>query len=489
MVTHVSPEFLRVFRVQPIIGRDLTVSDNNKSAAPVALVSYGYWRQYLGSSLDLSQLHLKIDNSIFSVVGVLPEAFQFPSDATLWVPADLKGKNPSRSSHNYNAVARLRASVAVEQANTEISAMGRRIHDSSSEQGDFLLKDATVVPLQDSITGQARPALLVLLGAVGFLLLIACANVANLRLAQASTRERELAVRSALGAPRWRLVRQFVTEAFVLSLLGGGLGIFGAYFGVTGLLALAPGNLPRLNEVNIDPTVLAFALLLSSGVAIGIGVFTAVRATRGDVRRGLAEGSREQATSHASQRLGSCIVSAQIAITLVLLVGAGLLARSLRKVLEVNPGFRVDKIVTMDVALPWPDWTDWKAKAGQAIFFRTLIERLEHIPGVRRVGATSGLPMTEGLPNGEFLPMTHNEVPPTPATLQELSRDFDILFRQKERVGTADFSVATDGFFQTLGIPLLKGRIFDERDGPDSPHVAVISASLAHERWPAQDPI
>jgi putative ABC transport system permease protein len=489
MLAHVSPEFLRVFRVQPIIGRDLTVADDNKGAAPVALVSYGYWRQYLGSSLDLSQLHLKIDSSIFSIVGVLPEAFQFPSDATLWVSADLKGENPSRSSHNYNAVARLRAGVVVEQANAEISVMGRRIHDSSSEQGDFLLKDATVVPLQDSITGQARPALLVLLGAAGFLLLIACANVANLRLAQASTRERELAVRSALGAPRWRLVRQFITEAFMLSLLGGGLGIFGAYFGVTGLLALAPGNLPRLNEVGINPTVLAFALLLSSGVAIGIGVFTAVRATRGDVRRGLAEGGREQASSHASQRLGRGIVSAQIAITLVLVVGAGLLARSLRKVLEVNPGFRVDKIVTMDVALPWPDWTDWMAKAGQAIFFRNLIERLEHIPGVRKVGATSGLPMTGGLPNGEFLPTTQNEVPPTPATLQELSRDFDILFRQKERLGTADFCVATGGFFQTLGIPLLKGRIFDERDGPDSPHIAVISASLARERWPAQDPI
>jgi putative ABC transport system permease protein len=489
MVAHVSPEFLRVFRVQPIIGRDLTAADNNKGAAPVTLVSYGYWRQYLGSSLNLSQLHLKIDSSIFSVVGVLPEAFQFPSDATLWVPADLKGENPSRSSHNYNAVARLRAGVAVEQANTEISAMARRIYDSSSEQGDFLLKGATVVPLQDSITGQARPALLVLLGAAGFLLLIACANVANLRLAQASTRERELAMRSALGAPRWRLVRQFVTEAFVLSLLGGGLGIFGAYFGVTGLIALAPGNLPRLSEVSINPTVLAFALLLSSGVAIGIGVFTAARATRGDVRRGLAEGGREQASSHASQRLGRGIVSAQIAITLVLVVGAGLLARSLRKVLEVNPGFRVDKIVTMDVALPWPDWTDRKAKAGQAIFFRNLIERLENIPGVSKVGATSGLPMTGGLPNGEFLPTTQNEVPPTPTNLQELSRDFDLLFRQKERLGTADFCVATGGFFQTLGIPLLKGRIFDERDGPDSPHVAVVSASLARERWTGQDPI
>ena len=489
MVAHVSPQFLRVFRVQPIIGRDLTVADNNKGAAPVALVSYGYWRQYLGSSLDLSQLHLKIDSSIFSVVGVLPEAFQFPSDATLWVPADLKGENPSRSSHNYNAVARLQAGVAVEQANSEISAMARRIHDSSSEQGDFLLKDATVVPLQDSITGQARPALLVLLGAAGFLLLIACANVANLGLAQASTRERELAVRSALGAPRWRLVRQFVTEAFALSFFGGGLGIFGAYFGVAGLLAFAPGNLPRLNEVSINPPVLAFGLLLSSGVAIGIGVFTAVRATHGDVRRGLAEGGRAQASSHASPRLGRGIVSAQIAITLVLVVGAGLLARSLRKVLEVNPGFRVDKIVTMDVALPWPDWTDWKAKAGQAIFFRNLIERVRQIPGVRQVGATSGLPMTGGVPNGEFLPMTQTEVPKNPTSLQELSRDFDILFRQKERLGTADFCVATDGYFRALAIPLLRGRIFDERDGPDSPHVAVISASLASERWPGQDPI
>src|SRR5258708_24513746 len=271
MVTHVSPEFLRVFRVQPIIGRDLTVSDNNKSAAPVALVSYGYWRQYLGSSLDLSQLHLKIDNSIFSVVGVLPEAFQFPSDATLWVPADLKGENPSRSSHNYNAVARLRAGVAVEQENTEISAMGRRIHASSSEQGDFLLKDATVVPLQDSITGQVRPALLVLLGAAGFLLLIACANVANLRLAQASVRERELAIRSALGAPRTRLIRPFVTEAFVLSLLGGGLAGVGGDFGVTGLLVLAPQDLPRLHEVSINRRVLVCRFMVCAGVAAGMG--------------------------------------------------------------------------------------------------------------------------------------------------------------------------------------------------------------------------
>ena len=489
IVAHVTPQFLEVFRVQPIIGRDLAPPDNNKGAAPVAVVSYGYWKQYLGSSLDLSQLRLKIDDAIFSVIGVLPEGFHFPTEPAIWVPADLKGENSSRSSHNFNAVARLRDGVTVEQANAEISAMGRRIHDASSEKGDYLLKDAGVVLLQDSITGEARPALLILLGAVGFLLLVACANVANLRLAQASVREREIAVRSALGAPRARLVRQFVTEAFALSLLGGGFGLLAAYLGVAGLLALAPQNLPRLDEVSINLPVLIFALLLCCGVAIGIGVFTALRATAGDIRKGLAEGSREQASSQSSQRVGRAIVAAQIAITLVLVVGAGLLGRSLMKVLEVNPGFRVEKIVTMDVSLPRPDWTDWEAKAGQAIFFRNLIERLRQIPGVRQVGATSDLPMTGWTSNGQFLLMTQNEVPKNPTNLQELSRDFDILFRQKERLGEADFCVATAGYFQALGIPLLRGRIFEERDGPDSPHAAVISASLARQRWPGQDPL
>jgi predicted permease len=488
IVAHVSPGFLKVLRVQPIIGRDLVATDSVEGAAPVALVSYGYWKQNLGSTLDVSQ-RLKVGRFTFSIAGVLPQGFHFPAEATIWVPTDPKGENPSRTSHNYDAVARLRDGVTVEQANAEISTMGRHIHDASNEKGDYLLKDAGVVSLKDSITGETRPALLILLGAVGFLLLVACANVANLRLAQASVRERELAIRSALGAPRGRLVRQFVTEAFALSLLGGGVGLLGAYFGVTGLLALAPKSLPRLDEVTINLPVLIFALLLCCGVAIGIGIFTALRATAGDVRKGLAEGGREQASSQSSQRVGRGIVAAQIAITLVLVIGAGLLGRSLMKVLEVNPGFRMEKIVTMDVSLPWLDWTDWKGKAGQGIFFRNLIERLSQIPGVRQVGATSGLPMSGGVPDGQFLMITQSEVPKTPATLQEMSRDFDILFRQKERLGEADFCVATDSYFHALGIPLLKGRLFDERDGPDAPHVALISASLARKQWPGEDPI
>jgi putative ABC transport system permease protein len=479
-VASVSPDFLEVFGIQPILGRDFNVSDTKKGASPTVLVSYGYWRQYLGSPRDLSQSHLKIDGAVFSVIGVLPAGFRFPADVDLWLPADLEGENPSRTSHNYSAVGRLRDGVTVEQASRDISAIARRIHDASSEQGDYLLQDGMVVPLQVSITGKARSPLLVLLGAVGFLLLVACANVANLLLAQVSVRERELAMRSALGAARGRLIRQFLTEAFLLSLVGGGFGVMGALGGVAGLVALAPANLPRLDSVSVSIPVLVFAFLLSTAIAAGLGAFTAARATSGDLRESLVEGARAQAGSRRSQRVGRVIVAAQIAITLVLVVGAGLFGRSLMKVLDVNPGFRVEKIVTMDVSLPWVD--DPKVKAGQAIFFSNLIDRLEQIPGVRKVGATSGLPMDGGLPDGTFLLVTQNEIPKTMDSL-------GALFQQKERIGNADFCVATDGYFQVLGIPLIRGRFFDERDGANSPHVAVISESLARDRWPNQDPI
>jgi putative ABC transport system permease protein len=489
VVAHVTPGFFDVFRVHPIVGRDFSASDGKKGTAPVVVVGYAYWRQYLGSARDLSGLHLKIDNAIFPVEGVLPEGFQFPTDASLWVMADREGENPSRKSHNYDAVGRLRDGVTVVQSNADISAIARRIHDSDSDQNDYLLKDAAVVSLQDSMTGEVRPALLVLLGAVGFLLLVACANVANLLLAQASTRERELAIRSALGAGRGRLVRQLLTEAFLLSLAGGGLGMLGAYSGVVALLSLAPENLPRLNSISVSVPVLAFAVLLSCAVAVGLGLFTALRATSGDAREGLAEGGRGQAGSHRGQRVGRGIVAAQISITLILVIGAGLLGRSLMKVLEVDPGFQVDKIVTMDVSLPWPDWKDSATRASQGIFFSNLIERLQRIPGMRRVGATSGLPLDGGLPNGMFEIMRPEEAPKTPNTLEEMSHLFDTLFQQKEKQGEADFCLATQGYFQSLGIPLLRGRIFEERDVPNSPHVAVISESLARVRWPGQDPI
>ena len=486
LIASVSGDFFKVFRVQPFLGRDLTPADARKGAAPVVLVSYGYWKQYLNSATDLSQLHLKIDNAVFSVIGVLPDGFAFPPDTALWLPADLDGETPSRTAHNFSAAGRLRDGVSIVQAQADISAIARHIHDTSEEQG--VLKDAGVVPLRESLTGKTRSALFILLGAVTFLLFVACANVANLMLAQASARTRELAIRSALGATQRRLVRQYLTESFLLSLAGGVLGVLGAFAGVAALIALAPQNLPRLESVSIDVPVLVFAFLLCSAVALGLGAFTAIRATSMSVREGLGEGGREQAGSHSARHVGRAIVAAQIAITLVLVVGAGLLGRSLMKVLEVNPGFRVEKIVIMDVTLPWVDWVDQRSKATQGIFFANLISRLKQIPGVRTVGATSGLPLDGGLPDGTFLLMTQDEVPKDISNLDALASEFELLFRQKEK-GDADFAVVTGGYFQALGIPLLHGRFFNDGDGPDDPHVAVISESLARQRWPGLDPI
>lgn len=479
-VTSVTPDFLKVFAVQPIRGRDFNINDSKKGAAPTALVSYGYWQQYLGSQGDLSHVNLKIDGSFYSVIGVLPPGFRFPEDSDVWTAADIQGENPSRTSHNYSAVGRLRDGVTVQQANLDISTIARRIRQASSEKGDYLLQDGTVVPLQAALTGKVRSPLLILLCAVGFLLLVACANVANLLLAQVSARGRELAIRTALGAGRLRLIRQFLSEALLLSLLGGICGALAAFGGVRALTALAPASLPRLESIQISFPVLLFTLFLSAAIAVGLGAFTAARATAGDVREALVEGGRAQAGSQGSQRLGRIIVAGQIAITLILVVGAGLFGRSLLKVLEVDPGFRVEKIVTMDVSLPWAE--DPKAKADQAVFFSNLIARLKQIPGIQKVGATSGLPLDGGLPDGTFAIVSPEEMP---KTLDGLGA----LFQQQERLGIADFAVATDGYFQGLGIPLVRGRIFDERDGANAPHVAVISESLARSRWPNEDPI
>jgi len=479
-VAYISPDFLKVFETQPILGSDFIASDNSKGAAPTVLVSYSYWRQYLGSARDFSQLHLKIDNEIFSVIGVLPPSFSFPADSDLWIPADLTGESQSRTSHNYSAVGRLRDGVTVEQANADISAIAHRIHDSSNEKGDYLLKDGTVIPLQESIIAKARSPLYILLGAVGFLLLVACANVANLLLAQVSSRQRELAIRCALGAARRRIIRQFLTEGLLLSLLGGIFGVLGAFAGVRALVALAPATLPRLDGVSVSLPVLAFSLLLCTAIAAGLGTFAASRATSEDVRDGLAEGGRTQAGSQGTQRIGRVIVVAQVAITLVLIVGAGLFGRSLLKVLQVDPGFRVDKIVTMDVSLPWVDGE--KGRTERTAFYSNLLDRLRRIPGMRNVGATSGLPLSGGHPDGMFLLMSQSEVP------KDFSK-FGELFQQKDRLGIADFCAVTDGYLHTLAIPLVRGRIFDERDGADNTNVAVITESLARERWPNQDPI
>jgi len=481
VVAWVSPDLLRVLRVRPAMGRDFVAGDGVKGAAGTVLVSDGYWRQFLGAVTDLSRVSLRIDNKAYSLIGVMPPAFRFPDDAELWTPADVDGENPHRTSHNYWGVGRLRDGVTVQQARQDISAIARRIHQSSSERGDYLLRDAAVVPLRESITGTARSPLLMLLTAVTFLLLVACANVANLMLVQASVRARELAIRGALGAGRGRLVRQFLTEALLVTAGGAACGVAAAWWGVAGLIALAPPSLPRTESVGVNLPVLAFALAVSTLVAAALGTFTARRSTSLTLRAGLAEGGRGQSGAHASPRSGRMIVAAQIAITMVLAAGAGLLGRSLMKVLEVDPGFRVDGILSMEVTLPFAETP--AERTAQANFYASLIARLSQIPGVKSVGAASRLPLMEGgLPDGLFLLMRQEEAP---TSIEALVKWFE----RKDRLGQADFCVATAGYFQTLGIGLVRGRMFDDRDGPDAPHVALISKSLQRATWPNTDPI
>jgi putative ABC transport system permease protein len=481
VVAWVTPDLLRVLRVRPAMGRDFLASDGVKGAARTVLVSDGYWREFLGAPTDLSGVSVRIANEPYSVIGVLPPGFRFPNDAELWAPADLDGENPHRTSHNYWCVGRLRDKVSVQQARQDISAIARRIHASSSERGDYLLRDATIVPLQESMTGTARSPLLMLLGAVTFLLLVACANVANLMLAQASVRAREFAIRAALGAGRGQLVRQFLTDALLVTAAGSGCGVVAAWWGVAGLLAVAPPGLPRAENVGVNLPVLAFALAVSTLVAVGLGTFTALRSTSGDLRAGLADGGGRVAGAHGNPRVGRVIVGAQIAITMVLAAGAGLLGRSLMKVLEVDPGFRVDRIVSMDVTLPFVE--DPGARISQSNFYANLLARLSQIPGVKSVGAASSLPLVDGgLPDGLFLLMRPDEVPGSVNALVEW-------FQRKDRLGQADFCVATAGYFQTLGIGLVRGRMFDDRDGANAPHVALISESLQRAMWPDTDPI
>jgi len=477
MVASVSQDFFPLMRVRPVMGRGFQAENHRFGAAPVALVSYGYWTQHLGSTRDLSAVKLTILNQAVSVIGVLPAGFRFPEQAEIWVPRELWERLPSRSAHNWQVIGRLRDGVDPVQARAELTVIARQIKQQFGRDVD--MTDVAMVRLQEAMTGSVRPALLILLGAVGFLLLIACANVANLLLAQASTRERELAIRAAIGAGRVRLARQFLTEALVLSLAGGLLGVLIARWGVIGLLHMAPPEMPRFEDAPISLPVLFFALGICLLIAAGLGLFSVARATSGDVQRALGEQGRSQTGSRHSQRVGRAIIAGQLAITLVLLTGAGLLGRSLLQVLSVDPGFRTDHIVTVDLAL---SFASDDARRGRAQFLSELLARLGQIPGVEDAGGAATLPLTSGLADGTYAMLTPTGQPPR-------SMDDWEAWIHDARTGYGAYSPVSEGYFRVLGIPLLQGRLFDDRDTMDAPHVAVISQSLAREQWPGEDPI
>jgi putative ABC transport system permease protein len=389
------------------------------------------------------------------------------------------------SAHNWRVVGRVREGVTISQARANLSTIAHRIQHQYGTQVD--LSDAAVVPLAAAIVGDVRTALLTLLGAVGLLLLVACANVAGLLVARTSARRKELAIRAALGAARGRLIQQFLAESFVLSLSAGILGTLIAAAGVRVLPVILPANLPRQEGIAINSAALLFALGTTAAVAIALGLFAAWRTGGSDLQDALSAGSRSHTGSSASQRLRSLLVTGEIATTLVILVGAGLLGRSFLRLVSTSPGFRQDNLVTMEFSLPVPqaqDDTDHSATSRQINLLDAIVTRLRTIPGTASVGLAGALPVAAGdnLADGLFL-ILNGQRPP--ANFDEFGR----IAQHRSQTGVAEYAVASEEYFSTLGIPLIRGRMFGEQDDLNSPHVAVISESLARKRWPNQDPI
>ncbi len=478
MTATVSRDFFPLLHVQPAIGRGFAPEDQRFGAAPVALVSYGYWKQYLGGTSDLTRVKLNIENHDVAVIGVLPAGFRFPKESDIWVPRELLETLPSRTAHNWHVLVRMREGVLLAQARSELTGIARRLKQQFGK--DTMMEDISAVTLQDFLTKDVRKPLFILLGAVGFLLLVACANAANLLLARVAAREREFAIRVALGAGRVRLISQFLTEALMLALAGGALGVVLAQWGVAALLAIAPANLAPSEHVSVNLPVLLFALTMAVGVALSLGFFAAWRAASGNTEQALTERGQGYLGTVQGHRLGRTVATAQLAITLVLLVGAGLLGRSLLRVLSVDPGFRTDHILTMDLALP-PAEKDTE-KVQRLSLLNNLLAQLRALPGIKEVGCINDLPLGSDMSDGIFVVMNPGEPAPRMDQLEKL-------FQDSTRSGIADFGVASEGYFRALGIPLIRGRMFNASDTMDSPHVALISQALARERWPNQDPL
>jgi predicted permease len=475
----VSSDFLSVLGARPERGRWFAAEEQREGGARAVIVSHRFWQQRLGARADLSSASLKFEGDAYTVIGVMPATLDFPVGSDLWIARELSAKNPYRTGHNWQAIARVANGVTVEQANREISTLSRRLKQQYGSE--TMMFDAVAVPLREQMVGDTRPTLLVLLAASAFLLLIACANVVNLLVARAAVREGELAVRLALGATRARIAAQFIAEALVLALSGGLLGVGLAALGVPALLALEPGDLPRVSEVGVDVRVLIFALGLSIVVAAVLGLLSALRGTRGDLRLAMAQAQRTQAGAGASYRVRGALVVAQMALTLVLLVGAGLLVRSFLRLTQIDPGYRTDRALVLDISAATGD--DAAGMQQRVRLYDDVATRLAALPGVTTVGGVNAFPLAGGnRSNGTFLVMSRIDEQLDMAQLPRLVQD-------PARSGDAEYRVAGPGYFKAMNIPVVSGRVFEDRDSPDASPVAVISASLAKAKWPNENPI
>ena len=475
----VSREFFDVFRMRPRVGRTFAESELRPGAAGVAVISHGLWTSAFGGSEDLASLNLRVAGRPFTVVGVMPAQFDFPLATEIWTPREQNSRNPYRTGHNWQVVARLEEGAALDTARADASAVARQLKAELRDETQMF--DAALVPLGEQLTGSVSRRLVVLLAAVGSLLLIACANLVNLLLVRVASRGRELAVRAALGAGRLSLAAPFAAEAMLLAAAGGALGIVVAKLLLDGLLALNPGNLPRASEIGVNAPVLIFALGVTAATAVVLALAATWRALRPGIADSLRSASRGQAGGASVSRVRSALIVAQLACSIVLLIGAGLLARSMAALLSEDPGFVTERVLTIDYSVP-PAPPTPEGLAQIASFHERYLDALAGLPGVQHAGGISRFPLGTAYANGTFLKVRGDENWTDLAALGPL-------FRDPARSGQAEFRVTSAGYFGAMGIPLKQGRLFEERDAANAPHVAVVSESLARATWPNQDPI
>jgi putative ABC transport system permease protein len=462
--------------IVPILGGNFSADEDQPGHSHVALLSYALWQGQFGGDPNIVSKSIRLDGEMYTVVGVLPKEFSLGGKRDLWVPLGLdRAKPDDRGSHYLRVMARLKPGVESAQASAALARFAgdlRRAYPSNygPEQKNF---DLYMVPVKEQLVGKLRPALLVLLGAVGFVLLIACANVANLLLAQASGREKELAIRAALGAGRGRLVRQLLTESLVLALAGGLLGLVLASWGVDGLRALAPANTPRIDEVRIDSMALAFTFGVSLVTGLFFGLAPAWHVTRTDLRETLNEAGRGTSSGGRSRHLRAGLVVSEFALAVLLLVGAGLLIRSFSRLLEVSPGFQTQNLLTMELSLPERTYPDG---APVQNFYTQLMARVNSVPGIQAAGAVSQMPLADSYGSGSVF-----FEDPSVADNADMPRYRDLGNLPYMEI---DQRAATPGYFQAMQIPLDRGRLLNEGDNASAPLVAVVDTNFAHRFWP-----
>src|SRR5215213_8525161 len=463
----VSASLFPLLGVEPQLGRVFTAAEDQPGSQPVVLLSYGLWQRRFGGDHNIVGQALTLNGESYSVVGVMPARFQFPSsDDEAWVPiAFTQQQSTNRNRHYLQVLARLKPSVTLTQAQTEMTTIAKRLQQQYPATNTDL--GAAVTSLHEHLVGDIKPALLILLGAVGLVLLIACANVANLLLARAAVRQKEIAVRIALGARRLRLIRQFLTESILLSTVGGVVGFVIAYTGLVLLRTFIPENISQTREISIDLKVLGFTFFVSVATGVIFGLAPAIQAVRFNQSETLKEGGRDAATGGSGKRLRSLLVTAEVAISLVLLIGAGLLINSFVRLRNVDPGFRSDNLLTMKIVMPEAKYLD---RPRRIAFYNNLLQRVQSLAGVRSAAITTNLPLYH---QGNSISV-HLQGRPEPPPGQELI----VVTR-----------IISPGYFDTMTIPLLSGRKFSEQDIVTTPRVAVVSETMARSFWPNEDPI